>query len=217
MLTVDAGRALHPRHILCLGAHCDDIEIGCGGTLSRIIATRPDVSVTWVVMGSTEQRAQEALVSAHSLLASAGKRTVVIRSFRDGFFPYQGSALKEYFEELKGAVTPDLVFTHYRNDLHQDHRLVSELTWNTFRDHMILEYEIPKFDGDLGNPNVFMWLDAETCRAKVTNILGSFKSQADKRWFREETFFALLRLRGMEANAPSGYAEAFYGRKVVFV
>jgi len=215
MLTVEIGSALRPQHILCLGAHCDDIEIGCGATISRLLATGPDVSVTWVVMGSTEQRAQEALLSAHTVLGTARKRTVVIKTFRDGFFPYHGAALKEYFEELKGAVTPDLVFTHYRHDLHQDHRVISELTWNTFRDHMILEYEIPKFDGDLGSPNVFMWLDAETCHAKVANILTSFRSQADKRWFREETFFALLRLRGMEANAPSGYAEAFYGRKVV--
>jgi LmbE family N-acetylglucosaminyl deacetylase len=215
MLTVDVGGALRPQHILCLGAHCDDIEIGCGGTVSRMVASIPDVSVTWVVLGSTEQRAQEALVSAHTVLAAAPKKTIVIRSFRDGFFPYQGTALKEYFEELKGAVAPDMVFTHYRNDLHQDHRLVSELTWNTFRDHMILEYEIPKFDGDIGNPNVFMWLDEAACHAKVTNILTSFRSQADKRWFREETFFALLRLRGMEANAPSGFAEAFYGRKVI--
>jgi LmbE family N-acetylglucosaminyl deacetylase len=215
MLTIDVGSALRPQHVLCLGAHCDDIEIGCGGTVGRIVAANPDVSVTWVVMGSTEQRAQEALLSAHTVLAAAQKKTVVIKSFRDGFFPYQGADLKEYFEELKGTVTPDLVFTHYRNDLHQDHRLVSELTWNTFRDHLILEYEIPKFDGDLGSPNVFMWLDEAASRAKVVNILGSFKTQAAKRWFREETFFALLRLRGMEANAPSGYAEAFYGRKVI--
>jgi LmbE family N-acetylglucosaminyl deacetylase len=215
MLAVDVATALRPQHILCLGAHCDDIEIGCGGTISRMVANIPDVSVTWVVLGSTEQRAQEALVSAHAVLGAVQKKTVVIRSFRDGFFPYQGAALKEYFEELKSAMAPDLVFTHYRNDLHQDHHFVSELTWNTFRDHMILEYEIPKFDGDIGNPNVFMWLDAAACQAKVTNILASFRSQADKRWFREETFFALLRLRGMEANAPSGYAEAFYGRKVI--
>jgi LmbE family N-acetylglucosaminyl deacetylase len=215
MLAVDVASALRPRHILCLGAHCDDIEIGCGGTVSRMVAANRDVSVTWVVLGSTEQRAQEALLSADTVLAATQKKTVVINGFRDGFFPYHGADLKQYFEELKATVTPDLVFTHYRNDLHQDHRLVSELTWNTFRDHLILEYEIPKFDGDLGSPNVFMWLDEAACRAKVTNILASFKSQAAKRWFREETFFALLRLRGMEANAPSGYAEGFYGRKVI--
>jgi LmbE family N-acetylglucosaminyl deacetylase len=215
MLAVDVASALRPRHILCLGAHCDDIEIGCGGTVSRMVAANRDVSVTWVVLGSTEQRAQEALLSADTVLAATQKKTVVINGFRDGFFPYHGADLKQYFEDLKATVTPDLVFTHYRNDLHQDHRLVSELTWNTFRDHLILEYEIPKFDGDLGSPNVFMWLDEAACRAKVTNILASFKSQAAKRWFREETFFALLRLRGMEANAPSGYAEGFYGRKVI--
>jgi LmbE family N-acetylglucosaminyl deacetylase len=215
MLTVDVGGALRPQHILCLGAHCDDIEIGCGGTVSRLLAANPDASVTWIVLGSTEQRAKEAVVSAHTVLAGTQKKAVAIKDFRDGFFPYQGGLLKEYFEGLKETVSPDVVFTHHRSDLHQDHRLVCELTWNTFRDNLILEYEIPKFDGDFGSPNVFMWLDETTCRAKVTNILNSFKSQSPKRWFREETFFALLRLRGMEANAPSGYAEAFYGRKVI--
>jgi LmbE family N-acetylglucosaminyl deacetylase len=211
-LTIE-GRA--PERVLCLGAHCDDIEIGCSGTILKLIGAHPEVSVTWVVMGSTEVRAQEALESAHALLAPVRKKNVVIKSFRDGFFPYVGGEIKTHFEELKRELTPDLIFTHYRHDLHQDHRLMSELTWNTFRDHLILEYEIPKYDGDLGSPNVFVHLDEALCRRKIDNVLGSFRSQADKRWFTEDLFRAMLRLRGMESNAPSGFAEAFYCRKAV--
>jgi LmbE family N-acetylglucosaminyl deacetylase len=209
----DGGRPLE--RILCLGAHCDDIEIGCSGTVLKLVETHPEVSVTWVVLGSNERRAQEALESAHALLASVKKKNIVIKAFRDGFFPYEGGEIKAYFEELKREVTPDVVLTHQRHDLHQDHRLVSELSWNTFRDHLILEYEIPKYDGDLGSPNVFVHLDEALCRRKIANILGSFRSQADKRWFTEDLFRAILRLRGMESNAPSGYAEAFYCRKAV--
>lgn len=210
------GASARPQNILCLGAHCDDIEIGCGGTVARLLETNPEASVTWLVLSSNQQRAQEAIVSAHAVLTRAKKKDIIIKSFRDGFFPYQGARIKKCLEDLRRDLSPDVIFTHYRHDLHQDHRLVSETTWNIFRDHMILEYEVPKYDGDLGSPNVFMWLDADACRDKVANIVGSFKSQADKRWFREDTFLALLRLRGMESNAPSGFAEGFYGRKVVF-
>jgi len=205
------GRAFNT--ILCLGAHCDDIEIGCSGTVLSLLERHPEVSVTWVVMASDERRAQEGLESAQTVLARISKKTIVIKSFRDGFLPYRGSEIKEYFEELKQDVAPDVVFTHYRHDLHQDHRLVSELTWNTFRNHLIFEYEIPKYDGDLGNPNLFVALDAETCERKVANILTSFPSQAGRQWFTKDVFLALLRLRGMEANSPTGYAEAFYCRK----
>jgi len=208
-----AGRPLE--RILCLGAHCDDIEIGCSGTVLKLIAQQPETSVTWVVLGSSEVRAQEALESAHALLAPVRKKNIVIKAFRDGFFPYVGADLKTYFEELKREVSPDVIFTHYRDDLHQDHRLMAELTWNTFRDHLILEYEIPKYDGDLGRPNLFVPLDEDLCQRKVDNILGSFRSQADKRWFTEDLFRAILRLRGMESNSPSGYAEAFYCRKAI--
>jgi LmbE family N-acetylglucosaminyl deacetylase len=201
--------------ILCLGAHCDDLEIGCSGTILKLIGAHPEASVTWVVVGSNEVRAQEALESAHALLGPVRKKNIVIKAFRDGFFPYVGGEIKAYFEELKREVSPDVVFTHYRHDLHQDHRLVAELSWNTFRDHLILEYEIPKYDGDLGNPNVFVHLDEALCRRKIANILGSFPSQADKRWFTEDLFRAILRLRGMESNSPSGYAEAFHCRKAV--
>jgi LmbE family N-acetylglucosaminyl deacetylase len=213
-LSLSAGKP-EPKQILCLGAHCDDIEIGCSGTVLTLLQRLPDVHVTWVVMASNERRAQEALESAHTVLASIPKKTVVIKSFRDGFLPYGGAELKEYFEELKHDVAPDLVLTHHGQDFHQDHRLVSELTWNTFRNHLILEYEIPKYDGDFGNPNLFVALDAETCVRKVQNILSSFRSQADKPWFTQETFWALLRLRGMQANSATGYAEAFFCRKAL--
>jgi LmbE family N-acetylglucosaminyl deacetylase len=209
----DKGRGLD--HILCIGAHCDDLEIGCSGTILKLTRQHPEVSVTWVVMGSNEVRAQEALESAHTLLGPIRKKNIVIKAFRDGFFPYAGAEIKTYFEELKHEVSPDVVFTHYRHDLHQDHRLVAELTWNTFRDHLILEYEIPKYDGDLGTPNVFVSLDDALCRQKIANILRSFPSQADKRWFTEDLFRAILRLRGMESNSPGGFAEAFHCRKAI--
>jgi len=213
-LSLSAG-ARPLERVLCIGAHCDDIEIGCSGTVLSLIDQHPDVSVTWVVLASDEGRARETLDSAYGLLGQVAKKTITIQKFRDGFLPYQGAAVKEFFESLKMDAAPDLVLTHYRDDLHQDHRLVSELTWNTFRDHLICEYEIPKYDGDLGKPNVFVPLTPGVCRRKVENLLTSFRSQAGKRWFSEDLFLALMRLRGMECNSPSGYAEGFYCRKAV--
>jgi len=201
--------------LLCLGAHCDDIEIGCSATVLTLLAQYPDLNVTWVVMAGDERRAQEGLESAHALLAGIPKKTVLVQSFRDGFLPYQGAAVKEYFEGLKADVSPDLVLTHWRQDLHQDHRLVSELTWNTWRNHLILEYEIPKYDGDLGSPNLFVGLSESVARRKVDGIVSAFPSQAAKHWFSTEVFLALLRLRGMECAAIERYAEGFYGRKAV--
>jgi LmbE family N-acetylglucosaminyl deacetylase len=203
------------RHLLCVGAHADDIEIGCGGTILKLIGHAPHLAVTWVVLSAEGVREAEALASADAMLQTVKTRTVVLERFRDGFFPGQYAAIKERFEALKRSVSPDLVLTHYRGDLHQDHRLVAELTWNTFRNHLILEYEIPKYDGDLGTPNAFVPLDRQFCQRKIRHLLDSFPSQASRAWFEEETFSALLRLRGMEANAPSGYAEAFYCRKLV--
>ncbi len=203
------------RHVLCLGAHCDDLEIGCGGTVLKLAEGPNAPDITWVVFSSDPTREAEALRSAETLLHSAPTTRIVIKKFRDGFLPYEGSLVKEAFEDLKGTVSPDLILTHYRADLHQDHRLISELTWNTFRDHLILEYEIPKYDGDLGTPNVFVPLDETVCRRKIETILTSFASQAEKRWFSEDLFRALLRLRGMECNAPDNHAEAFYCRKLV--
>jgi LmbE family N-acetylglucosaminyl deacetylase len=201
--------------ILCFGAHGDDIEIGCGGTLLRLLARRPAPAVTWVVLTSNAERRSEAVASANRFLAGASKKDVVIAEFRDGFLPWSGEAVKSLFEELKGKVSPDVVFTHYRDDRHQDHRLVSDLTWNTFRDHLILEYEIPKYDGDFGVPNAFVHLDDETCERKIRNVVEHFSSQHDHRWFTPELFRSVMRLRGMESNAPEGYAEAFYGRKLI--
>jgi LmbE family N-acetylglucosaminyl deacetylase len=203
------------RRLLCLGAHCDDIEIGCGGSVLVWSEEARDLSVTWVVFSGTAERRREALRSAEVFLANVKEKTVLVKDFRDGFFPYGGAPIKECFEELKGECSPDLVLTHYRHDLHQDHRLISELTWNTFRDHLILEYEIPKYDGDWGSPNLFVPLDESTCRRKADALLASFPSQLDRRWFSRDLFLSMLRLRGMEANAPSGYAEGFYCRKAV--
>src|SRR5262249_9731289 len=179
------------------------------------LESRQEVTVNWIVFSSDPQRAREARDCADKFLRHARSSNVAINNFRDGFFPFIGAEIKEYFERLKQEISPDLIFTHYRNDLHQDHRLISELTRNTFRSHLILEYEIPKYDGDLGAPNLFVPLDEPICRRKSEYILSSFKSQSDKPWFREDTFFSLLRLRGVESNSPGKCAEAFYCRKMV--
>jgi LmbE family N-acetylglucosaminyl deacetylase len=211
---LDAGG--RPKKILALGAHADDIEIGCGGTILRLASKFRDLDVLWVVFSATAERAAEARASAGAFLAGAAHARVIVRNHRDGFLPYAGSTVKDEFETLKHEFVPDLVLTHYRNDLHQDHRLISELTWNTFRDHLILEYEIPKYDGDIGTPNFFVQLDAALCRQKVDNILRCFTSQSGKAWFTEDTFYAMLRLRGLESNAVEKYAEAFYCRKIIY-
>ena len=215
MLKVRLGVPPSPRRVLCLGAHCDDLEIGCAGTVWKLTAEANPPAITWVIFASDPRREAEALKSAEALLARAARAQIIIHKFRDGFLPYEGSAVKESFEELKSEVSPDLILTHYRADLHQDHRLISELTWNTFRDHLILEYEVPKYDGDLGTPNVFVPLDESEVRLKIAAIMTGFPSQAGKRWFDAETFRSMLRLRGMECNAPGNYAEAFHGRKLV--
>jgi LmbE family N-acetylglucosaminyl deacetylase len=209
-----AERPGEPLRVLALGSHSDDIEIGCGGTLLRLVESRPTVAVHWVVLSGEGERGGEARASAERFLEGAALQTIVLRDFRNAFFRY-GPETKDFFEELKGEVSPDVVFTHSRDDLHQDHRLVSELTWNTFRDHLILEYEIPKYDGDLGSTNLFVPLDEPTCRRKVEAILDGFPSQRGKPWFTADLFLSLMRLRGMECNSPSGYAEAFYSRKAV--
>ena len=202
--------------LLCIGAHSDDIEIGCGGTVVRLLEENPNTEVHWVVVGAMGQRANEAVESANLFLANAKRKEIVIKQFRDGFFPYSGSDIKDFFEKLKGECSPDLILTHYRGDLHQDHRLVSELTWNTFRNHLILEYEIPKYDGDIGAPNFFVHLSDAVCRKKIQNILRCFKSQRDKSWFSEDTFLSILRIRGLESNAPHRYAEVYYCRKATY-
>jgi LmbE family N-acetylglucosaminyl deacetylase len=201
--------------LLCLGAHADDLEIGCGGTILQFIEGSKTVDVDWVVFSARGVRAREARAGARLFLERARRKQVAIKRFRDGFFPYQGVRIKQVFEELKRRPAPDLIFTHYRHDLHQDHRLLSDLTWQTFRNHWILEYEIPKFDGDLGTPNLFVPLDKATCARKVAALQAAFRSQRPKPWFSDDTFRGLMRLRGMECRAPHGYAEAFHVRKLV--
>ena len=202
------------RQILCLGAHSDDIEIGCGGTLLKLLAQRPGLTVHWVILGAHGDRADEARQSAERFLSDAAGARVDVRGFRDSYFPYIGGEIKDFFHELGGRVAPDLVFTHRREDLHQDHRLTAELTWNVFRNHLILEYEIPKYEGDLGAPNVFVPLEEATCGRKVAAIMEHFRTQHEKHWFCEDLFWSVLRLRGAESNSPTRFAEAFTCRKM---
>ena len=204
-----------PTKVLCLGAHADDIEIGCGGTMLQLLAQQRNLEFHWVVFSARGVRAREARRSARLLLARAGRVHVVVKNFRDGFFPYHAAKIKTFFEKLKATLSPDVIFTHYQADRHQDHRLISELTWNTFRNHLILEYEIPKYDGDLGSPNVFVPLDDTIRRRKPRHLQAAFPSQRRRAWFSEDTFAGLMRLRGMECAAPGGYAEAFYTRKLL--
>jgi len=206
--------ALKAERILCLGAHCDDIEIGCGGTLLKLLTTSPGAHVDWIVFSSSDVREAEARAGAAKFLECAGSANVVVESFRERYFPYVPE-IKEYFDGLGATLRPDVVFTHFRDDLHQDHVLLANLALNTFRDNLILEYEIPKWDGDLGRPTVFVPLDQHEVAAKVDAIWDAYASQRDKHWFTKETFLATLRLRGIECKAPSGYAEAFHCRKLV--
>ncbi len=201
--------------ILCLGAHSDDIEIGCGGTIIKILSDYKKAEVYWVVFSASGIRAREAEKSARRFLSCASKKKIIIKKFKDGFFPYHGGEIKSFFEGLKNAVNPDIIFSHYRDDLHQDHRLISELTWNTYREHFILEYEVVKYDGDIGNPNYYIHLNATVCNQKIEFIEESFKSQGGKNWFSPDAFYAIMRLRGIESRAAGKYAEAFYCRKAV--
>jgi len=202
---------LGPERVLAIGCHADDIEIGCGGSLLALTRARPEVHVTWVVLTASGTRADEARSSAAAFLDSAARADIRVLGLRESFLPYQGGEVKEAFEELK-SVEPDVIFTHTRHDLHQDHRLACELTWNTFRDHLVLEYEVPKYDGDLGTPNVFVPLDESVVDDKLRLIGEHFESQSGKHWFDDELFRPLLRIRGMEA--ASRYAEAFTCRKL---
>jgi len=211
-----AGGETALRRVLVIGCHADDAEIGCGATLLALTRERPEMEVTWVVLTAEGEREAEARASAEGFLADAGCSEIVVHGFRDGFMPYRGEEVKDAFEGLK-RVEPDLVLTHTRADLHQDHRLACELTWNTFRDHLVLEYEIPKVDGDLGMPNLFVPVSEELAREKVGRLVEAFSSQRDRHWFDPEVFLGLMRLRGMECRSASGYAEAFFARKVPMV
>lgn len=211
-LNLPGGR---PPRLLFIGAHSDDIEIGCGGTIIQLLERFPDAQVNWVVLSSEGNRGQEAQRAAQSLLADVREPLITIKTFRGAYFPTEAALIKDFFEELKDGPPPDLVFSHCRDELHQDHRIVGELTWNTFRDHVILEYEIPKYDGGLGSPSVFVPLSEATVSRKIELLMSAFETQYDKRWFSPDTFLGLMRLRGIECNAPDGYAEAFYSRKLV--
>ncbi len=210
--------ALQPQSIqtvLCLGCQADDIEIGCGGTILRLLEQHPGISVWWVVLSGEGGREQESLASAEAWLAEAGARNIILQTFRDRYFPCQGAPIKDFIHSIADQVNPDVVFTHRRDDAHQDHRLLGELTWNAFRDHLLLEYEIPKYDGDLRSPNAFVPLPESTCARKVELLRKFFVSQHDKAWFTPDTFWALLRLRGLECNSPTRFAEGFHARKTV--
>lgn len=203
------------KRVLCIGAHSDDIEIGCGGTVLRMIEQNPGLEFYWLVLCSNPQRAKEAVASANHFLRGVKKKTIVVKEFRDGFLPYIGAPVKEAFEEIKKAFAPDLIFTHRREDLHQDHRMACELTWNTFRSHMILEYEIPKYDADLRSPNYFVPLTDKQAKKKVTALMKFFGTQKNKHWFSEDLFEGLMRLRAIEVASPLRYAEGFHCQKIL--
>jgi LmbE family N-acetylglucosaminyl deacetylase len=203
-------------NVLALGAHSDDIEIGAGGTIRWLLQSTPAVKLHWVVFAAAGARAVEAEASATSILGKSSRHTVRLFDFRDGFFPYDGARLKETFERIKAECQPDLVLCHDRDDLHQDHRVVGELAWNTFRDHLILEYEVPKYDGGLRSPNLFVPLPEALVEEKVAGLMRHFASQRAKQWFTEDTFRALMRLRGVECRSKSGYAEGFQCRKAIW-
>jgi LmbE family N-acetylglucosaminyl deacetylase len=211
-----AGMGSSAPAVLCIGAHSDDLEIGCGGTVLRILQEYPEARVHWVVLGAAADRRAEAQASAEALLAGADA-CIEIAEFEDRFFPQQQAELKRFFDRLGRSLAPDLILTHHRADLHQDHRTVAELSWETFRNHLILEYEIPKYDGDLGQPNAFVELPRELAVRKIDHLLHMFPTQTSKYWFTDETFWATLRLRGVECRAGSGYAEAFHARKLLLM
>ncbi len=202
-----------PLEILCLGAHSDDLEIGCGGTMLSLLDGHPGANVHWRVFSGRDGRAREAEAGAAFFLHAAKEKDIRVFTFRDGYFPAERSEIKDEFEALKETLSPDLILTHFRDDLHQDHRVLNELTWNTWRNHLILEYEIPKFDGDLGQPNCYVSLEKELVDRKLDGLMATFASQRNRAWFDPELFRGLLRIRGMEAASPSGYAEAFHARK----
>jgi|SRR5579859_730326 len=204
-----------PLNVLCLGAHADDIEIGCGGTLLTFLSGARPVSVRWVVFSGDERRAREAQASAEGFLANAVAPIIELHDFSDGFFPSETAGIKSVFERIKRDAQPDIILTHTLNDSHQDHAIIAQMTHNTFRDHLIMGYEIAKYDGDLGQPDTYVHLSENLAVNKARKICEAFPTQAGRGWFNPETFLSLARLRGIECNAPQGFAEAFYARKMV--
>jgi LmbE family N-acetylglucosaminyl deacetylase len=212
-LAFPRGRRGRPLRVLCLGAHCDDIDIGCGATLLKLVARGWSAEVTWVVFSAPAVRARELHASAKRFLRRAAASTIITHEFRDSYFPAQYQDIKECFEPLKRAAPPDVIFTHRQDDSHQDHRLIAELTWNAFRDHLILEYEIPKYEGDLTPPNAFVRIDRSIVKRKIDILMSCYKTQTEKPWFSRDAFEAIMRLRGIEAGAPDGWAEGFHATK----
>jgi LmbE family N-acetylglucosaminyl deacetylase len=215
MLKLELGANGRRLRLLCLGAHSDDLEIGCGGTILEWLAAYPAVEVTWVVLSAAGPRAEEARRSAAALLKRASRKKILLHELRDGHFPAQFAEAKALFERLKATEAPDVILTHWLEDRHQDHRQVAELTWQTWRDHLILEYEVPKYEGDLGRPNLFVPVSQRVGRRKVSHLMRHFRSQRSRRWFAAATFFSLMQLRGIECRSPSGFAEAHHLRKGV--
>ena len=216
MLALSLPDKAVPLNILCIGAHSDDIEIGCAATLLRLLADGYRLRVTWAVLSAVGERADEARSSAEALLSTRADAVQLdLGAFRDSYFPADFEALKGHFVRLRERANPDVVFTHAMSDGHQDHRLVAELTWQTWRNHLVLEYEVPKYEDDLARPNVFVPVSRAVAQAKVDHLLSHFGSQRSKRWFSSETFAGLLRLRGVQCGAEEGFAEAFVSRKLV--
>jgi LmbE family N-acetylglucosaminyl deacetylase len=209
------GPAGAPLSILCLGAHSDDIEIGCGATVLRLLDEHPGSSVHWVVHSATAEREREARASAADFLARAGATRIETKAFRESFFPAEWAQIKGHLEDVKREVSPDLILCHHQRDRHQDHRVVAELVWNTFRNHLIWEYEIPKYEGDLGAPNLFVPVTRAVAERKVALLLRHFETQRSRSWFRAETFHGLMSIRAVECQAPEGQAEAFHAPKLV--
>ena len=188
-----------PLRVLCLGAHSDDIEIGCGASLLQLFAGGRSLEIRWVVFSGNRSRAEEASGSADFWLNAVASKKIDLHGYRDGFFPSEWAAIKEIFEDLNATFEPDLIFTHFRDDLHQDHQVINQLTWNTFRNHFILEYEIPKYDGDMKSPDFYIPVTEKSAKAKAAALMEYFGSQNTKHWFCEELFLGLMRIRGMEA------------------
>lgn len=209
------GRGRQRLNILCLGAHCDDVDIGCGGALLSLLSRHPATDVTWAIFSAHGEREKELRASARRFLRDASVSRIVTRNYRDGFMPAQFTAIKEDFESLKKLPRPDVIFTHRRDDRHQDHRLVAELTWNTYRDHLILEYEVAKYEGDLTTPSAYVGLEPKEVERKIRILLASYRSQRSKQWFTADTFRGLMRLRGIESGAASGWAEGFHASKLL--
>jgi LmbE family N-acetylglucosaminyl deacetylase len=215
VIGLSLGDGDRPLRLLLLGAHADDIEIGCGGLVLHLLERGRQLAIDWCVLSATPERATEARASAEAFLERVAERWISVMDFPDGHFPYAGAAIKRWFETLKQRPRPDVVLTHRRHDRHQDHREVANLTWNTFRDHLILEYEIPKYEGDLDTPNLYVPLDEAVLGRKIALLLDGFPSQRTKPWFDADTFRALARLRGIECASPTRYAEAFHAPKLL--